>query len=62
MQTHELGVGEELQIGEARVTVLDVEDDRVLLRIRDAGCTRLVTLRVPQEGEVGLARRQTSFV
>ena len=62
MQTHELEAGEELRIGEARVTVLDVEDDRVLLRVQDGSCTRLVTLRLPQEAEGGLARRQTTFV
>ena len=57
MDTHDLEVGDELRIGEVLVAVLDVEDDRVLLRIKEGGCTRLVSLVVPQgEGETGLAR------
>ena len=57
MDTHDLEIGEGLRIGEVRVTVLDVEDDYVLLCVRENGCTRFVTLRAPQESESGLARR-----
>ena len=48
METHELETGDELRIGDVHLTVLDIEGDHVLLRVRQGGCTRLVTLRVPE--------------
>ena len=55
MDTHELEIGGELRIGEVHVTVLDIEGDHVLLRVRQGGGTRLLTLRAPQESETGVA-------
>ena len=63
MKTYEVQAGEVLVIDGVRLTVLDIEDDRVLLRVSDDEGTRLESLRVPQgASETGLARQATPFV
>jgi hypothetical protein len=63
MKTYDMQAGEVLMIGDVSVAVLDVDDDRVLIRITENGCTRLETLRVPQGTvETGPARRALPFV
>ncbi len=50
MQTLDLHEGEELVLGDVRVAVVGVEDDRVLLRIEEGGDVRLEQLQVAAQG------------
>ncbi len=49
MQTFDLQEGEELVLGGVRIAVLEVEGDRVLLRIEEGGDVRLEQLQVAAE-------------
>jgi sRNA-binding carbon storage regulator CsrA len=50
MQTLDLQEGEELVLGDVRITVVEVEEDRVLLRIEAGGEVRLEQLQVAAKG------------
>jgi hypothetical protein len=61
MRTLDVELGEELVIEDVTVVALDIEEDRVLVRIRDRDSTRLVQLRVPAP-ETALAGAEGRFV
>jgi hypothetical protein len=51
MQPHEVQVGQELVVGDVRIAVLDLDDDRVLLRITAHGAAHMACVLIPPGAE-----------